>query len=212
MKIIFWDWNGTLVNDAPALWQSFNDMVSGRGGSPVSFERYREMYRHPIRDMYEEAGIDLSEHPFEAIASEWHDRYEFLSRSLQLHHDVLDTLSALQRNGKRQMVLSALPHDFLITQVQRFGVGHYFEHVRGVLDQLAHSKVGRARVLAAELGARDKEITVIGDSSHDAEVARELNAECLLIARGAESRKRLERHGYRVFEDFSEVAKLLPAV
>jgi phosphoglycolate phosphatase len=191
MKIIFWDWNGTLVNDAPALWQSFNDMVQGRGGSPVSFERYREMYRHPIRDMYEEVGIDLVQHPFEAIAAEWHDRYDFLSRSLELHHDVVDTLIALQRDGRRQMVLSALPHDFLLTQVERFGIGQYFEHVRGIPDQLA---------------------TVIGDSSHDAEVARELNAECLLIARGAESRTKLERHGYRVFEDFSEIAALLPTI
>jgi phosphoglycolate phosphatase len=212
MKIIFWDWNGTLVNDAPALWQSFNDMVQGRGGSPVSFERYREMYRHPIRDMYEEVGIDLVQHPFEAIAAEWHDRYDFLSRSLELHHDVVDTLIALQRDGRRQMVLSALPHDFLLTQVERFGIGQYFEHVRGIPDQLAHSKVGPARVLASDLGASGENITVIGDSSHDAEVARELNAECLLIARGAESRTKLERHGYRVFEDFSEIADLLPTI
>jgi phosphoglycolate phosphatase len=209
MKIIFWDWNGTLVNDAPALWQSFNDTVAGRGGSPVSFERYREMYRHPVRAMYEEVGVDLNSHAFEVIAAEWHDRYENLARSLQLHHDVIDTLTALKRGGKRQMVLSALPHDFLVTQVQRFGVAHFFEHVRGIPDQLAHSKVEQGQLLASRLGAVGDEITIIGDSTHDAEVARGLNAGCLLVARGAESRTRLERHGYRVFEDFSEVTSLL---
>jgi phosphoglycolate phosphatase len=205
MRFVFWDWNGTLVNDAPVLWRSFNDMVVPRGGSAVTFERYREMYRHPIRDMYAEVGVDLSQYPFESIASEWHERYDTLSVSMRLHHDALMALSLFQRQGSRQMVVSALPHDFLGSQVERFGVGHFFEHVRGIPDQLAHSKVEQAVDLASKLGAKGGDITVIGDSSHDAEVAKELEATCILVARGAESRGRLEGHGYQVLDDFSEL-------
>lgn len=203
MKIIFWDWNGTLVDDASIQCQSFNQVVQSRGVNPVTLERYRELYRHPISKMYEEVGIDLGQHCFESIAQEWHDRYEILSHSLRLHHDVFETLAALQRGVKRQMILSALPHELLVAQVRRFGLAHFFEQVRGMPDKLANSKVEQGRILASELGAKGKDIMVIGDSSHDAEVARELNAECILIARGTESLQRLKRHGYRVFEDFS---------
>jgi phosphoglycolate phosphatase len=103
------------------------------------------------------------------------------------------------------MVVSALPHDFLGVQVRRFGVEHFFEHVSGIPDQLAHSKVEQAVELAGRLRALGDDITVIGDSSHDAEVARELAAQCILVARGAESRSRLEAHGYPVFDDFSQL-------
>jgi phosphoglycolate phosphatase len=207
MKFIFWDWNGTLVDDAPALWQAFNELATSRGGCTVSFERYREMYRHPVRDMYAEVGVDLKHHSFEAIAAEWHHLYSSLSGASQLQHDALGTLSALRERGSRQMVVSALPHDFLGVQVDRFGVRHFFEHVRGIPDELAHSKVGQAQSLAEALRAQGEDITVIGDSSHDAEVARELGAVCYLVARGAESRKRLESHGYPVFDDFSQIVR-----
>jgi len=205
MKFVFWDWNGTLLNDAPILWQSFNDMTATRGGRSVTFDEYRQMYRHPIREMYIDVGVDFSVHPFELVAGEWHDRYHALSASTQLHHDALDTLTMLRQRGSRQMVVSALPHDFLGTQVRRFGVEHFFERVTGIPDQLAHSKVEQAVELATKLGAVNKDITVIGDSSHDAEVAKELSAHCILVARGTESRVRLEAHGYPVFDDFSQL-------
>lgn len=205
MKFVFWDWNGTLLNDAPVLWQSFNDMTATRGGRLVTLDEYRQMYRHPIRDMYLEVGVDFSVHPFESVAGEWHDRYHALSSSTQLHHDSLDTLTMFRQQGSRQMVVSALPHDFLETQVRRFSLEHFFEHVTGIPDQLAHSKVPQAVELAEKLNAVKGDITVIGDSSHDAEVARELAAQCILVARGAESRARLEAHGYPVVDDFSQL-------
>lgn len=209
MKNFFWDWNGTLVDDVLVQWQSFNDTLRSHGGSVVSFERYRELYRHPIREMYQELGVDLVRHPFDIIAQEWHARYEAASDSLQLHHDALVTLATLQRGGARQMILSALPHCLLVAQVQRFGLENFFEHVRGMPNALAHSKVEQGRALAYELGARGEDIIVIGDSSHDADVARELNAQCVLVMRGNESRQRLEKHGYRVCEDFSHLLTLV---
>ena len=205
MKFVFWDWNGTLLNDAPILWQSFNDMTATRGGRSVTFDEYRQMYRHPVRDMYVDVGVDFSVHPFELVAGEWHDRYHVLAASTKLHHDALDALTVFRQQGSRQMVVSALPHDFLGVQVRRFGVEHFFEHVSGIPDQLAHSKVEQAVELAGRLRALGDDITVIGDSSHDAEVARELAAQCILVARGAESRSRLEAHGYPVFDDFSQL-------
>lgn len=208
MQFVFWDWNGTLVDDASVLWRAFNDTVVSCGGRPVSFEQYREMYRHPISDMYREVGVDLSRYPFEVIAASWHDHYGSLVLSMQLHHDAIAILSRFQREGRRQMVVSALPRDFLVPQVKQFGVAQFFEHIEGLPNQLAHSKVQQAIELAALLDARGDDIVVIGDSSHDAEVARELGAECILVSQGAESAQRLGKHGYKVVESLREIRAL----
>jgi phosphoglycolate phosphatase len=205
MKFVFWDWNGTIVNDAPACWMAFNDVLAKRGVVGVSFDHYQGRYRHPVREMYEEVGLDLAAHPYQEVADEWHEHYTHHAAEALLHHDALSALESLKARGSRQMVVSALPSDVLVRSVGRFGIGDFFEQITGVSDRFGHGKVAEAQDLARRLGARGPEITVIGDSSHDAEVARALSANCVLVARGAESRERLESNGFLVVDSFESL-------
>jgi len=205
MKIVFWDWNGTLVNDAPALCDSFNRVLQTRGIEPISLDRYREISQHPVQSMYEEMGLDFERHSFQEIAEEWHRHYYDRAPEIQLHHDSLTTLQALQLRGARQMVLSALPKDVLVHSVRSHSVEAFFEHVVGIHHNRADTKVAEGVSLLRRLGVKGTDVTVIGDSSHDVEVARELKANCILVARGAESRGRLEAHGFPVLESFSTI-------
>lgn len=208
MKVIFWDWNGTIANDASLTCDVFNDLIERLGCSRVTLERYREIYRHPLQRMYEDVGVDFTRHPFELIANEWHQEYCSRLPSVGLHHDALPAFEALSQRGSRQMVLSALPQRLLDQSIQNHKIAHFFEKVVGLSDDLGHGKVGEAIKLVEFLGIRGSDITVIGDSSHDAEVAREISANCFLVARGAESRSRLEAHGYPVFETFNQFLAL----
>lgn len=205
MKIVFWDWNGTLVNDALALCEAFNRVIEPRGGRAVTLDRYREIYRHPVRAMYEEVGVNLDQHSFDVIAREWHEHYESLVPAVNLHDDALKALQALRSGGSRQMVLSALPHGELLKSVSVFGVKDFFEHISGVADNRGTSKLEEGRSLFNRVNANASDITIIGDSSHDAEVARELSTNCILVARGAESHERLIAHGYEVIESFASL-------
>lgn len=205
MKVVFWDWNGTLVNDAAVLCDVFNALIEARGYAPISMDRYREIYRHPVQGMYEDAGVDLSKHDFAEIAHSWHEEYTARVGTISLHHDALTALNALKTRGSRQMVLSALPQSILVESVKQHGVGHFFEHVRGLAHLRGDSKVAEAVNLVGSLGIAGSEITIIGDSSHDAEVARELSAQCFLVARGAESRAKLALHGFPVVDSFHTI-------
>jgi phosphoglycolate phosphatase len=200
MKVIFWDWNGTLLNDAPTMCRIFNRVVESRGVQPISLERYREVYRHPVQGMYEEVGVDLTLHSFHQLADEWHEHYLAHGPSIALHHDSIETLEWFKKQGSRQAVLSALPHDILHQGVRMHRVQHFFEHIVGISDKLAESKVAEGLALRQKLGVVGADITVIGDSSHDAEVARALDSHCILVARGSESSERLQRSGFPVFD------------
>ena len=202
MKVIFWDWNGTLVNDAPVLCDVFNALVTARGHSTVTLEQYRELYRHPVREMYERIGFDFEKHPFEEVAREWHDEYRQRIASVRLHEDSIQALEALRLRGSRQAVLSALPHTVLVESVNNHGVEHYFDKVTGIAHDRGDSKVREGRELASLMGVSGEDITIVGYSSHDAEVARELSARCILVARGGESRSRLEKNGFPVVDSF----------
>jgi phosphoglycolate phosphatase len=202
MKLVIWDWNGTIVNDAPFIWGLFNQVIEEAECAPVSLERYRELYRHPIIDMYEEAGVNFARYPYQQLAARWHELFIAHATPPALHHDTEETLRHLAQRGHRQAVLSALPQPLLTNLVQHYGLGSYFEGVKGLPDDYAHSKVGAGAELLSTLGAAPHDVTIVGDSSHDAEVARELGTDCVLVARGLESAARLRRHGFPVVQCF----------
>lgn len=205
MKLVLWDWNGTLLNDAPILWGIFNELMRTYGYGTITFDLYQAIYRHPVQEMYEDVGFDLERFPFEEVALKWHDLYRARMSSVSLHEDVFPTLTSLSRRGARQAVLSALPQGLLRDVVNAHGVDRFFEKVRGLSDNHAIGKVAVGKALVDELEIDGSDVTVIGDSSHDAEVARAIGAKCLLVSRGAESKRRLESHGFPVLGSFEAI-------
>jgi len=211
MKIrnIIWDWNGTLVNDTPVAHSTFNHLLETKVGRSISLDGYREIYQHPIENMYRSAGFDLELHSYELLSHEFHLRYAELSVEIGLQHDSLTTLDWFRSRSCRQFVLSALPHDLLIEAVTKFEVGEFFEEISGLADNLGRGKIHTGVVLLETQKLDPLETVLIGDSSHDAEVADALGVSCILVARGFESRSRLEQNRYPVASDFSEALNLL---
>lgn len=202
---IIWDWNGTLLDDAPLAWQVFNAMLLRRKLPGISFETYRSLYGHPVRGLYEQAGFDLSREMFEDLSDEWHEHYLRRLPETDLHHDTLATLQRIQSAARTQAVLSALPHDLLCESIAHHGIGIFFAEVLGLSDRLGRSKLDNARALLQKLGARADATVMIGDSAHDAEVAHALGVRCFLVRRGFESAERVNRHGLPVFDDFTQL-------
>jgi len=56
----------------------------------------------------------------------------------------------------------------------------------------AESKIGRGMELIKKNKINTKETVLIGDTIHDLEVAIEIGVDCILIANGHQSKKRLE--------------------
>ena len=205
MKMIFWDWNGTLINDTPVNVDIFNRVREHYGHAPVSVERYREIYQHPIRGMYEQSGFDFAKDSYEDIAERWIQIYHTYPNPPKLHDDTVPVLEAFQEKGARQAILSALPHAALEKAVAHHGIDHFFEAVRGAVDVFGHGKVFEGVQLARHVELAGADITIVGDSTHDAEVAQELGARCYLVSLGAESERRLLETGFPVCGSLSDV-------
>ena len=63
--MIFWDWNGTLMDDVDFTHGCLNWMLESHG-YPQRYDlaQYRELFRFPIEDYYRLAGFDFSRHPY----------------------------------------------------------------------------------------------------------------------------------------------------
>ena len=111
--------------------------------------------------------------------------------------------------GLRQVVLSATRRDMLEDQIRRFPIRHFFYDVLGLDDIYAGSKEEIGRAYLHGCGIPAEATVMLGDTLHDAEVARAIDAHCILIARGHQSRDMLETSGYPVVDTLEQAADLV---
>jgi len=206
---ILWDWNGTLLNDPPLACRLFNETITQYGAPHVTLERYREIYEHPLTLLYERAGIDYTQVSFETIANQWHEVYARQVHTASLHNYATELLGHFKTNQTPQHILSALPQHLLTEALESRELVSYFGKVSGLEGAHLSTKFESGRQLVSDLKLVPEQTLLIGDSSHDAEVARELGLSCLLVADGAESKVRLLKNNYLVLENLGELWEAL---
>lgn len=191
MRII-WDWNGTLLDDNHASLSALNAILSRRGLESVDLDYYRKNFAFPVRYFYESLGVKIECEDWGALAQEYHDAYH--ECELRLAADAKDALEFVRNNGVSQAVVSAMREDYLISDMDRFGIRPYFESVLGTNNLDGCSKLSRIRDYVALAGGRE-EYVVIGDSLHDKEVADAIGARCVFYGGGSHDPSRLREFG-----------------
>lgn len=206
---ILWDFNGTILDDVDAGIKSVNKLLSDRGLPTVdSRERYHEVFGFPIIDYYRRLGFDFEKEPYEVIAPIWVEQYLINVKESPIFDDIRKTVSLFSEMGAKQIVLSATEIEMLKKQLFLVGCLDLFDDVLGLDNIHAASKIRLAEKWRAE--NPDAVPLMIGDTVHDAEVAEKIGANCILIARGHQSRRTLEKMGCPVYENLDEAIKKLP--
>ena len=107
--IIFWDWNGTLLDDVDFTHGCLNWMLETHG-YPQRYDlaEYREIFGFPIEEYYLRAGFDFARHPYPELAARFMEHYNAgVERHCPAMANAAATLAELQRRGWQQAVLSA---------------------------------------------------------------------------------------------------------
>ncbi|MBQ8140407.1 MAG: HAD family hydrolase [Clostridia bacterium] len=205
---IIWDFNGTLFDDVEAGILSVNKMLSDRGLKTISDkEAYRRVFKFPIIDYYKDIGFDFDAEPYEVLAPIWVELYNKYSLDSRLHEGAAEMLEYFKREGVTQILLSATELNMLKGQIKYLGIERCFETVLGLGNIHAYSK----RELAVEWRRKNPEARplVIGDTEHDFDVARAIDAECVLVCNGHQSRDILEKYGCKLCDDLYNVMEWL---
>lgn len=190
---ILWDWNGTLLDDTQAAFDTLNIMLRRRGAAEITMDFYRDRFAFPVRPFYEAIGVKLENEDWDALAVEYHDLYA--AQPKRLNGETVAALSMAADAGVKQSIISALRQDLLErTVVGEYRLGGFFENIYGVDNLDGSSKLERARELAAKIrGEGDADLVMIGDALHDKEVADSLGARCVLCSQGSHAHRRLKR-------------------
>ncbi len=205
-KCIFWDYNGTLIDDVSVALDSVNDMLIKRGMPVIDMEQYKSYIDVPISKFYEHI-FDLNEVPFDVIAEEFALGYEKHIPEDPVMDGAKELLCYFANAGKFQAIISGSHKSSIETGLERFGLREYFDLVSGADDLRAGSKISRAESIAREHCRSSRDILVIGDCVQDYEVSRRLGANCVLLTAGHQSRADLETTGAVVVDSLCEIRK-----
>jgi len=161
-----------------------------------------------VRKYYELAGFDFDSEPFDKPALEFISLYHQNLNKAELFPTVKNLLNQFQSRGFYQSVLSAMEHESLLMSLENTGIIDFFDEISGINDHYAHSKLDIGKDLLEKMNFRSDEIILIGDTLHDLEVANELGLDCLLIANGHQSKRRLLEKISFVLDDLNELNRV----
>ena len=198
---LIWDWNGTPLDDAWLCREIMNQQLHRRGLPVLSAERYEEIFEFPVENYYRAVGFDWSQESFEQAGTEFIVEYEKRKQECSLQAGGKALLGKIAEGGWSQAVLSAYSHAPLEEFLGYFGIRHHFRSVAGSRDHYAAGKVGHGLKMLEELHVSPRETLLIGDTTHDAEVARAMGTDCVLVPCGHNSRIRLAGCGVPVVEN-----------
>ena len=202
MKYIFWDFNGTILDDAKLCYDILIEMLKEEERKLVTFDEYLMIFGFPIRDYYERV-FDFEKTRFEILAHRFIKRYQPRSLGCKLHEGVVDAIKRCDRLGYVNVLLSASEEINLIEQLEHFQIKDLFKDILGTKNIYAKTKLDVARKYMEVHGIDPKACMMIGDTLHDAEIAENLGFDIILYTKGHQHPSRFK--GYRTLDDFDKL-------
>lgn len=205
VRRIIWDWNGTLFNDAWLCMDVMNTLLQQHNLPLLTLERYQRLFDFPVIDYYRRLGFNFDEAPFEEVGTAFIRAYESRRLECGLHDGALQGLERVHAAGLPQTVLSAYEHCTLTGLLQHFGIYDFFETVVGNDDHYAAGKVDNGLAWLARIADPPEACLLIGDTTHDAEVAAAMGVQCVLVAGGNQDPERLAACRVPLFDSLHDL-------
>lgn len=201
-KHIIWDWNGTLLGDVDHAVTINNRMLEEEGLKPVTKDFYLKNFKFPVIEYYRDLGFDVSPEYFHHLCEKFNDYFQGGLGACGLQPGAVETLAHVKSRGILQSVLSASQQQVLEKSIKHFEIEKYFDHLIGIADKKAGSKVDRGRELIGKTGVKREETILIGDTDHDHEVAEALGIDLILVEHGHQCPTRLRAIHHKVIQVF----------
>lgn len=186
---VFWDWNGTIIDDLEINFSVINTLLSNRKKDIISLFQYRQAFTFPIKEFYDRVGLPIYGEEYEKLVRDYWALYKSKAKDIPLIGGVLEVLKRLEKNQIKQYVLSASDKRMVFDQMSAYGIGELFEDVIAPQDGYALGKIELAKQWMSKQNISASNIIMIGDTLHDFETAETIGINCALVDMGHQDLK-----------------------
>ena len=205
---VIWDFNGTVLNDVQVGIDSVNVLLMKRRISVIaSADDYRRVFGFPIIEYYKRIGFDFDSEDYSDVAVEWVDEYMSRVSEAYINDGVVEMLNIIRQKGMKNVLVSATEINMLKKQISSLGISHLFDGVYGLDNIHAQNKIAVA--VEWRESAKEAKALLIGDTDHDFQTAKAINADCLLYLGGHQSKERLAGLGCPLINQISQLERYI---
>jgi phosphoglycolate phosphatase len=190
--LLVFDWDGTLVDSISAIVACTERALAEVGAAPVAPVAIRSTIGLGIRQMIEELVPGCDDALFQRICAAYRDHW--LGGLGAAHHPfagVGPLLGELATAGYLLAVATAKSRRGLEADFARSGLGPHFHASRTVDEAPAKPDPAMLESLLEELGASAERTLMIGDTTHDLEMAVNAGIAGLGVTSGSQTREQL---------------------
>lgn len=197
IKLIAFDWNGTLLADTKHCYTSTNHTFNSIGIESISWQQYRETFTIPILDFYAANGADR-EYILANISTftmTFHNHYENLAVKARTRKGTRAILTYLQDRKIDRVIFSNHNVAAITKQLERLGIKELIPHVLAHIDRADNvEKRNKGQKLAQFIKEHKylaREVVIVGDTEEEIHIGKELQATTIAITGGNHTARKL---------------------
>lgn len=196
IKLVVFDWNGTLIADVKADLDATNHELKFLGISPITVVKQRKFFEVPIRNYYKNLGVseDLISKDSEKLANIYHTYYERRVDHCRTRGGARELLYRLEHKGIARIILSNHNVVNISRQLLRLKLTQHFDVILAneTLSAVYHQgKQDHLREWLKTTDLKGPEIIIIGDTAEEIAIGQKLGLVTVALTGGYSSAKRL---------------------
>lgn len=190
--LIVFDWDGTLMDSAGAIVRAMQAAARDLGLPAPSDERARYVIGLGLADALQHAVPELPAADHARMVERYRHHYLSTDRELSLFEGVEALIGTLAGRGCMLGVATGKSRLGLNRVLQHTGLAPYFHATRCADECFSKPHPAMLEELMDELGVRPERTLMVGDTTHDLQMARKAGTVALAVSFGAHSRAALE--------------------
>ncbi|HSX19428.1 MAG TPA: HAD hydrolase-like protein [Candidatus Saccharimonadales bacterium] len=198
IKLVAFDWNGTLLSDTYAVFHADNEVLKKLGEKEVSYGDFLKYFEVPIKNYYMSLGLSKKkvDENINLISDVFHDSYEEKAQKSRTRANTKTILKWLKKEKIPAIIISNHIKDKIQIHLKRLKIENYFEDVIGNYSKssplIEKNKQKRLVEYLDKSNINHKEVLIVGDSTEEIEIAKEIGAISVAISGGNISSSRLK--------------------
>lgn len=198
IKLIAFDWNGTLLADTKTTLNSSNKSFVRYGLKPITIHEFRKTFTIPIIKFWQKNGLEKNINFFKQSIL-FHNDYNQDANFTRTRSGAKLILEWLQKNHIQSIIFSNHISPEITKQLIRLNIFQYFNNIlaRSIDDHshvLQKSKDKKLNELVSKLKIRPFEIMLVGDTEEEIEIGKKFGYYTVAITGGYNTTARLKKH------------------
>ncbi|MBX4187367.1 MAG: HAD family hydrolase [Candidatus Doudnabacteria bacterium] len=199
IKLVAFDWNGTILADTIPVLHAENAVRKKFGFKKTNLKQFREQYDIPIRKYWLASGFDPR--TFEKQADEiqriFLESYEPLEKISRTRTGAREILKWLTEEKVKTCIFSNHPQGHILVQVQRLKLAHTLNQIFGRdkgSNSHMHKRSKEEKLVAYvnQLKLKPNTVMTVGDTIEEIEIGKKHGFNTVAITDGYQSVARLK--------------------